>query len=172
MLTWIYSDIWVIELTRIHHLSPVSLDIRVSLTRQTAHTAVCPELTATWTKIKTNLKAVLLQNMTSEILTLFLVIFRSKSSKRRPRGSKPRTVSANCPTVSRLSQLLSPQPCCRWPARVWKLTPLRSPGFSRRRPAPLSPLWRARKWCSRFSRRLYADRFGDRQLDASTETDN
>lgn len=123
-------------------------------------------------KIKTNLKAVLLQNMTSEILTLFLVKFRSKSSKRRPRGSKPRTVSANCPTVSRLSQLLSPQPCCRWPARVWKPTLLRSPDFSRRRPAPLSPLWRARKWCSRFRRRLYADRFGDRQPDASTETDN
>lgn len=110
-------------------------------------------------------------NMTSETLTLFLVIFRSKSSKRRLRGSKPRTVSANCPTVSRLSQLLSP-PCCRWPARVWLLTPLHSPRFSPRRPAPLSPLWRARKWCSPYSRRFYDGRCRYRQPDVSAETDN
>lgn len=105
-------------------------------------------------------------------LTLFLVKFRSKSSKRRLRGSKPGTVSANCPTTSRLARLLSPQPCCRWPVRVWQLTPLRFPRLSRRRPAPQSRLWRARKWCSGYDRRLDDGRCRYRKLDVSTETDN
>lgn len=107
--------------------------------------------------------------MTSEILTLFLAKFRSKSSKRRLRGSKPRTVSANCPTASRLCQLLSPQPCCPRPARAGWLTPLHSPRFSPRRPAPLSPLWRAREWRSRYSRGLFDALRRYRQPDVSVK---